>query len=44
VPDYPESKLEIISSERIRDVLPLKVGDVVPVEILLTGKAQRTPL
>ncbi len=44
VPDYPESKLEIISSERIRDVLPLKVGDVVPVEVLLTGKAQKTPL
>ena len=34
VPDYPESKLEIISSERIRDVLSLEVGDLVPVEIL----------
>ena len=34
VPDYPESKLEIISSDRIRDVLSLKVGDPVPVEIL----------
>lgn len=34
VPDYPESKLEIISSDRIRDVLSLKVGDLVPVEIL----------
>lgn len=34
VPDYPESKLEIISSGRIRDVLSLKVGDLVPVEIL----------
>lgn len=34
VPDYPESKLEIISSERIRAVLSLKVGDFVPVEIL----------
>ena len=33
VPDYPESKLEIISSERIRDVLPLRVGDLVEVEI-----------
>jgi len=34
IPDYPDSKLEIISSERIRDVLSLKVGDLVPVEIL----------
>jgi CTP-dependent riboflavin kinase len=34
VPDYPESKLEIISSDRIRDVLSLEVGDLVPVEIL----------
>jgi len=34
VPDYPESKLEIISSDRIRDVLSLKVGDLVSVEIL----------
>ncbi len=34
VPDYPESKLEIISSHRIRDVLSLEVGDFVPVEIL----------
>ncbi len=34
VPGYPESKLEIISSDRIRDVLSLKVGDLVSVEIL----------
>ena len=34
VPDYPESKLEIISSERIRDVLSLNVGALVLVEIL----------
>jgi len=34
VPDYPESKLEIISSHMIRDVLSLEVGDLVPVEIL----------
>ena len=34
VPDYPESKLEIISSHRIRDALSLKVGDLVLVEIL----------
>lgn len=33
VPDYPESKLEIISSDRIRDILPLKVGDLASVEI-----------
>ena len=33
VPDYPESKLEIISSDRIRDILPLRVGDLVSVEI-----------
>jgi len=34
VPDYPESKLEIISSERIRDALSLEFGDLVTVEIL----------
>ena len=34
VPQYPESKIEIISSEKIRDVLSLKVGDLVHVEIL----------
>jgi riboflavin kinase len=34
VPDYPESKLEIISSDRIRNILSLKVGDFVRVEIL----------
>jgi len=34
VPQYPESKIEIISSEKIRDVLSLKVGDLVEVEIL----------
>lgn len=33
VPDYPESKVEIISSDRIRDVLPLELGDLVSVEI-----------
>jgi CTP-dependent riboflavin kinase len=33
VPGYPESKVEIISSDRIRDVLSLEVGDLVPVEI-----------
>jgi riboflavin kinase len=34
LPEYPESKLEIISSDRIRDVLSLEVGDIVEVEIL----------
>jgi len=34
VQNYPESKLEIISSYNIRDTLSLKVGDPVPVEIL----------
>ena len=34
VPDYPESKLEIIASDRIRDVLSLKVGDLVLIEVL----------
>jgi CTP-dependent riboflavin kinase len=33
VPDYPESKLEIVSSDRIRETLSLKVGDVVLVEV-----------
>ncbi len=33
VPDYPESKLEIISSDRIREVLSLKFGDIVTVEV-----------
>lgn len=34
VPQYPESKIEIISSEKIRDILSLKAGDLVEVEIL----------
>ena len=34
VSDYPESKLEIISSMRIRDALSLDVGDTVSVDIL----------
>ena len=36
VPDYPESRLEIISPYKIRDVLSLKVGDTVPIQIFLT--------
>lgn len=35
VPGYPECKLEFISADRIRDVLSLKVGDVVTAEIYL---------
>jgi len=34
VSDYPESKLEIISKDKISDVLSLRVGDFVQVEIL----------
>ena len=30
---YPESKLEIIASERLVDLLLLEVGDTVPIEI-----------
>ena len=37
VPDYPESKLEIISSRKIRQVLHLKVGDTVPIQVFLTA-------
>ena len=33
VPDYPEGKLEIISSDWISDVLSLNIGDIVPVEM-----------
>lgn len=33
VPGYPESKVEIISSDRIRDVLSLEIGNLVPIEI-----------
>ena len=34
VPDYPKSKLEIISSDSISEVLFLKVGDFVKLEFL----------
>lgn len=33
VDDYPESKLEIIAEERLKDLLSLQVGDTVPIEI-----------
>ncbi|MFC2060644.1 DUF120 domain-containing protein [Chloroflexota bacterium] len=34
VADYPESKLEIIAPERVRDTLSLNIGDPVLVEVL----------
>jgi len=40
VPDYPESKLEVISSKSIRDVLSLEVGDLVTVEIYYYDKGK----
>lgn len=33
VDDYPESKLEIIAEERLKDRLSLQVGDIVVIEI-----------
>jgi CTP-dependent riboflavin kinase len=33
VPDYPESKMEIISSDKIREVLSLNIGESVSVEV-----------
>ena len=33
VDDYPESKIEIIASGRLKDLLSLKDGDIVPIEI-----------
>ncbi len=33
VDDYPESKLEIIAEERLKDLLSLQVGDIVLIEI-----------
>jgi len=38
VPDYPEGKLEIISSDRIRDVLSLNTGDIVSVDLNMPDK------
>jgi len=40
VEDYSESKLEIIASERLKDLLSLKVGDIVPIEIDLTNRSE----
>jgi riboflavin kinase len=33
VDDYPESKLEIIAEERLKELLSLQVGDIVLIEI-----------
>lgn len=44
VPQYPESKIEIISSEKIRDVLSLKVGDLVGVEVFSMRKRRNRGL
>lgn len=33
VPDYPESKVEIISSLKIREVLSLEIGELVLLEV-----------
>ena len=40
VDDYPESKIEIIASGRLKDVLSLKDGDVVPIEIDLESGSE----
>jgi len=42
VENYPASKLEIIASERLRDLLSLEVGDVVPIEIDLGARPKDT--
>jgi CTP-dependent riboflavin kinase len=34
VKDYPENKMELIASQNIREVLSVKGGDVLEVEIL----------
>ncbi|UCG64269.1 MAG: CTP-dependent riboflavin kinase [Deltaproteobacteria bacterium] len=41
IDDYPESKLEIIASERLKDLLSLKVGDIVLIEIDLGNRSER---
>ena len=40
VEGYPESKLEIIASERLKDLLSLKVGDIIPIEIDLGARPE----
>ena len=34
VDGYPENKMELIASENIKEVLPVKAGDILEVEIL----------
>jgi CTP-dependent riboflavin kinase len=34
VEDYPENKMELISSQNIKEALSLKEGDVLEVELL----------
>ena len=44
VPDYPETKVEIISSQKIMDVLSLQTGDSVQINVSSVndkGKLQR---
>jgi riboflavin kinase len=40
VEGYPESKLEIIASDKLVDLLSLKVGDIVPIEIDLRTRSK----
>jgi CTP-dependent riboflavin kinase len=40
VDDYPESKLEIIAAERLKDLLSLQVGDMVLIEIDLGNEPE----
>lgn len=37
VPDYPESKVEIIASVKVTEALSLETGDMVRIEIPLTN-------
>jgi len=40
VEDYPENKMELISSQNIKEALSLKEGDVLEVELLQVPLAQ----
>ena len=40
VDDYPEFKIEIIASARLKDLLSLKDGDIVPIEIDLESGSE----
>lgn len=41
VPGYPESKMEIVAAEHIRDALGLEFGDMVQVRIINLNKTLR---